>query len=241
VPRGGFAFSAGIQYAGLGGDVQDFRIAPEVRGFFPLSHDRKWILAVRVGTGFLFPRNYGSTLGYTGSGVPPGSDRATWVRDIQISYFRGFFAGGPNSNRGYALRGIGPHGEVPFYLPELQGPSVCATDPASDPGLCILPIGGLTLWEASVELRFPIVDPLGGVAFCDAADVAPSKVTFRFDRPHLSCGLGARYGTPIGPLRFDIGYRIPGLQTLGDDSGEGVPPTFFGIPVALALSIGDAF
>lgn len=244
VPRGGFAFSSGLQFAGLGGDVKDLRIAPEVRGFLPLTRNKKWILAARVGAGVLFPQNYGSTLDYVDGGPPAGSDRATWVRDVQISFFRGFFAGGPNSNRGYALRGIGPHGVVPFYIPDLQGPNVpevCATNPTSDSGRCILPIGGQTLWEFSLELRYPISDPLSGVAFCDTADVAPGKMTFRFDRPHLSCGLGARYGTPIGPLRFDVGYRIPGLQTLNDDSGEGLPPNFFGLPLALALSIGEAF
>lgn len=240
-PTGGFAFSSSLQFAGgpFAGDVTDIRFAPDVRGYFPLG--KRLILAARFGTGFLFPQNYGSTLGFPNGLAPPGADRATWVRDTQISFFRGFFAGGPASNRGYAPRGIGPHGVVPFFIPDANIPAICDSDPEEDPGTCRLPIGGKTLWEASLELRFPVFDPLGGVVFCDAADVAPGEVTFRFDRPHLSCGVGARYGTPVGPLRFDVGYRIPGLQTLGDDSGEGIPPTFFGVPIALALSIGEAF
>lgn len=241
-PHSGFTFSTGLQFSGLGGDVADVRISPEVRGYFPLA--KKWTLAARLGTGFLFPGNWGATLEDGGSLPPAGTDRATWVRDTQISLFRSFFAGGPNSNRGYGLRGIGPHGVIPFFVPGIQGPdaaSNCETDPNDDPETCLLPLGGRTLWEASLELRFPIVDPLSGALFCDAADVAPQAVTFRFDRLHLSCGFGARYGTPVGPVRFDVGYRIPGMQTLGDDRGEGVPPDFFGVPLGLALSIGEAF
>jgi outer membrane protein insertion porin family/translocation and assembly module TamA len=67
-------------------------------------------------------------------------------------------------------------------------------------------------------------------------------VTFRFDRLHLSCGLGGRYETPVGPVRLDLGYRIPGMQVLGpDDSGEGIPPTLFGAPIAVHVGIGEAF
>ena len=35
-----------------------------------------------------------------------------------------------------------------------------------------------------------------------------------FDVPHLSVGLGLRYMTPVGALRLDIGYRVPGAQWL---------------------------
>lgn len=241
-PSKGFAVSAGIQYAGLGADVYDVRMRPEVRGYIPLGG--KMTLAARVGTGFLFPQNWGDSL-RSADGVPPADvSRARWVRDAQISLFRSFFAGGPNSNRGYAARGVGPHGVIPFFVPDLQSPgdaAQCESDPANNPAQCLLPLGGRTLWEANIELRFPIVGALHGATFCDASDAAPRVLQYRFDRPHLSCGLGARYSTPVGPVRFDVGYRIPGLQTLGDDTGEGVSPELFGVPVAIALSIGEAF
>jgi outer membrane protein assembly factor BamA len=63
----------------------------------------------------------------------------------------------------------------------------------------------------------------------------------RFDRLHLSCGPGLRLGTPVGPVRLDIGYRIPGLQTLGDATGEGIPTTTFGLPLAISIGVGEAF
>ena len=57
--------------------------------------------------------------------------------------------------------------------------------------------------------------PLSVATFCDASDVSPQENDFRFGHLHLSCGGGGRYDTPAGPIRLDIGYRIPGLQVLG--------------------------
>ncbi len=243
-PTRGLAASASVEFAGgpLGGQATDLRLEPEIRSYLPLW--AQWTLALRAGVGLLFPFDWGDTLNTKDGRPNPGVTRSAWVRDTQISLFRSFFAGGPNSNRGYGLRGIGPHGVIPFYVPALQAPDIaaeCESDPASNPETCLLPLGGRTRWELSAELRFPIVGALHGATFCDAADVAPQILQFRFDRLHLSCGLGARYSTPVGPVRFDIGYRIPGLQTLGSDAGEGVPTDVFGLPIALSLSIGEAF
>jgi outer membrane protein insertion porin family/translocation and assembly module TamA len=82
------------------------------------------------------------------------------------------------------------------------------------------------------------------------SDVAPSPSDIRLTHLHLSSGVGARYDTPVGPIRLDIGYRIQPLQVLGfrneDDVGrqdpvEGVPPKLFGVPIAIAFGIGEAY
>lgn len=242
-PTRGLAVSASVEYAGgpLGGQVTDVGFGPELRTYLPIA--KGWTVALRAATDLLFPQNWGQHVDESGAPAS-NSSRAEWVRDTQISLFRSLFAGGPNSNRGYAQRGIGPHGVIPFFVPALQGPETaanCENDPQGNPATCLLPLGGRTKWEATIELRYPIFDDLYGAVFCDAADVAPSALQYRFDRPHLSCGLGPRYATPIGPFRLDVGYRIPGLQTLGSDEGEGVPPTLFGVPVAVAFSVGEAF
>jgi outer membrane protein insertion porin family/translocation and assembly module TamA len=219
------------------------KVQPEGRFYIPIGDDLT--LAARASTGLLFPQNYGDTLEANARGEVPNASRRTWVRDVQIGFFRSFFSGGPSSNRGYPLRGIGPHGVVPFFSPQIQSSALSANCQSGLPGYddarCLLPLGGFTLWEASLELRFPIAGDFSGNTFCDTSDVAPKQVQYRFDRPHLSCGVGARYDTPIGPVRLDIGYRIPGVQTLGDDSGEGDPPTIFGAPIAIAIAIGEAF
>jgi outer membrane protein insertion porin family/translocation and assembly module TamA len=236
-PHKGFYFSADVQVAGVGGDVRDFKVQPEARAYLPLA--RRVTLAVRTTTGLLFPQNYEQP--------EPQPDRVEWVRNLQILLFRGFFSGGANSNRGYASRGIGPHGPIPFFFdPGVASDQIqmgCAPDAMQElDDRCKLPLGGLTLWEASLELRYPIMGPVTGNLFCDTSDVAPGQVEYRFDRPHLSCGPGLRYETPVGPLRADVGYRIPGMQVLsGDADDEGEQPTIFGVPIAVAIGIGEAF
>lgn len=205
-------------------------------------------VALRSTVGFLFPFNYGNATQAVAQGVSPSHvDRAEYVRDLQIIFLRGFFSGGPSSNRGYALRAVGPHGIVPFYQPGESTQSIesgCVPGSADyEAARCSVPIGGLTLWEASIELRFPVVDPLGGVLFCDASDVSAEQATFRFGYPHLSCGGGLRYDIPIGPVRLDVGYRIPGAQypSDADPQLEGDPGDFFGAPIAVSVGLGEAF
>jgi outer membrane protein insertion porin family/translocation and assembly module TamA len=119
-----------------------------------------------------------------------------------------------------------------------------------NPSECSIPIGGFTLWEWSDEFRIHLKGPLSAAAFCDMGDVSPQENSIRLSHLHLSCGLGARYDTPVGPIRLDVGYRIQPAQILGyasqaaynsQHSEEGVQPTLFGVPIALAFGIGEAY
>jgi outer membrane protein insertion porin family/translocation and assembly module TamA len=76
--------------------------------------------------------------------------------------------------------------------------------------------------------------------FGDSSDVAPNQLEFRWNHPHLSVGFGLRYDTPIGPVRFDLGWRVPGLQAPAT-SDEGQPATIWGLPVAASFGIGEVF
>jgi outer membrane protein assembly factor BamA len=230
-PRQGLYVSAQPQLAGPLGDARDLRLEQELRAYVPLS--TRATLALRANVGTLFPFNYGEP--------DPDAPRRQRVRDAQLAYFRGFFSGGVNSNRGYPARGVGPHAVIEFFYP---GGSVIAGECTADSTdeRCKLPVGGLSLWELSTELRLDLSGPLSLTLFCDSSDVSPSLLDFRFDRPHLSCGPGLRYDTPLGPLRADLGVRLPGLQVLAErDGAEGNPPTLLGLPIAVALGIGEAF
>lgn len=227
-PKQGVLLSNSVQVALpiLSGTVTDLRLRPEVRFYMTKA---RLTLALRGTTGLLFPRGYG--------GRPA---RELSLDEQQILLFRGFFSGGPFSNRGYAFQGVGDH--APQRLS--TDPRVrCGTDLASevtDPR-CLRPIGGLTLWEMSVELRFPLAffAPLGAVLFLDASDVRAGRLEYAFDKPHLAPGLGLRYPTPIGPIRLDLGLRV--LELLGKEEPEGVPPQIFGAPMTVHLAVGQAF
>ena len=172
----------------------------------------------------------------------PSADR---TKDYQLTFFRGFFSGGPNQNRGYPVRGIGPYDIVPFLTPEIEAGKVnaeCASGSGAILDRCRTPTGGFTLWEGSAEVRYAIAGPLSIATFCDASDVSPQTNDFRFNHLHLSCGAGGRYDTPAGPIRLDIGYRLPGLQVLGGlTRDERAPDTLLGIPIAVHIGIGEAY
>lgn len=237
-PHRGVYFGNELQVAGgiLQGDATDIRVQPEVRGYIPIKRDLT--IALRASVGFLFPSNY-SALSQQNF-ANPGVSRAEGLsRDYQLLFFRGFFGGGPTSNRGYPLRGIGPHDRIPYLSPAGQANAAGGCDPNNEQ--CFLPTGGLSLWEASAEVRWNVAGPFSLAFFCDSGDVSPFSVSIRPDRPHLSCGLGQRYDTPVGAIRLDIGYRIPGLQYPKGAPFEVEPPELFGLPLALAFGIGEAF
>ncbi len=96
---------------------------------------------------------------------------------------RRFFAGGGGSVRGYAYQAVGPR------FPDNT------------------PMGGLSLVEASVELRQAIRGPLGAVVFVDAGSVG-SQPYPEFHSLSLGAGVGVRYNLGFAPLRVDVGVPL---------------------------------
>jgi outer membrane protein assembly factor BamA len=253
----GIYISNELQVAGgpFGGNAQDVKVQPEVRTYVPLG--KHVTFATRASVGFLFASNYGDVVENRLAEPLTDANRADRVRDIETVFFRGFYSGGSTSNRGFPIRGIAPHGVVPFLNPQTAAQQValsCDPSPANnfspDPATCSIPIGGFTLWEFSNEVRFTIAGPLHAATFCDMSDVSPHPGNVRLSHLHLSCGVGARYDTPVGPIRLDVGYRIQPAQVLGfssesaaarSDPTEGIQPTLFGVPIAVAFGIGEAY
>lgn len=107
-----------------------------------------------------------------------------------------FFLGGANSIRGYETDFTPPLGR---YCDEK------CDDNAKQQ---IVPQGGRSMINANLELRFPIIGSLGGVVFQDAGALHDSLVAYVHAKDIASAsGFGLRYQTPVGPLRFDAGWR----------------------------------
>ncbi len=237
-PSRGFYIANTLQLAGLGGDATDVKVQPEVRGYVPLG--KRVVLAARVSVGLLAPQDYGSVVRNPPRTFGPATESTT--KDYQVTFFRGFVSGGPTSNRGYPIRGVGPYDLVPFLTPDIALAQLDASCSGSATDRCRSPTGGFTLWEASTEARVLIVGPLSAAAFCDASDVSPQVADIRLTHLHLSCGAGGRYDTPVGPVRLDVGYRIPGAQVLGGLTPDEREPTLlFGAPIAVHIGIGEAY
>jgi outer membrane protein insertion porin family/translocation and assembly module TamA len=241
----------------VGGSVSDLKIEPELRGVAPLFPRRSHpdqragnlTIAGRLKFGFLIAPDYGDTLRTDqAAAIAEGEEaKAQTTRDQLRLLSRAFYSGGATSNRGYAQNAISPHGPVGFLVPT----SINCNDPqhTNDTG-CIRPLGGFTQWEASLELRYAALYPITIVLFADAADVSRDIGRLQFKYPHLSVGPGVRYESPVGPIRLDLGIRVPRAQAWGErelpaDNSHGPPPgqqpELFGLPAALQLAIGDAF
>jgi outer membrane translocation and assembly module TamA len=97
------------------------------------------------------------------------------------------------------------------------------------------PIGGNSMFAFSSELRAIVRGNLGGVLFLDGGNVWESGWTVKLDDLRYAAGTGIRYVTPVGPVRFDVGWQlnpIPGLLIDGEPQSRSWRMHF---------SIGQAF
>ena len=83
-------------------------------------------------------------------------------------------------------------------------------------------LGGLLEMVTNVEYRFPLVSVFSGALFVDGGNVWSRPTEWKLDQLippepgtvldenqlRWSAGGGVRLGSPVGPLRFDLGYRL---------------------------------
>ncbi|MBQ8651258.1 MAG: BamA/TamA family outer membrane protein [Alphaproteobacteria bacterium] len=93
-----------------------------------------------------------------------------------------FFAGGANSVRGYGYQKLGR-----------------ITDDKK-------PYGGESLFEFGIEPRIKITDTIGLVSFFEGGNVYDSKAPNPMKKMLFGYGVGVRYYTMFGPVRFDIAF-----------------------------------
>ncbi|HEX3701423.1 MAG TPA: autotransporter assembly complex family protein [Phenylobacterium sp.] len=113
-----------------------------------------------------------------------------------------FYAGGGGSVRGFAYQAVGPR--LPDNTPQ----------------------GGLSLGEASVELRHQLTQKWGLVGFVDAGLVGDRSLPAVKDLG-VGAGVGVRYNLGFGPIRLDVAAPVAGRRG--------------GAPFEIYVSIGQAF
>jgi len=92
-----------------------------------------------------------------------------------------YFSGGSNSVRGYTYESLGEPN------PDVKGKV----------------IGGKNLLNLSLEYQHPITDEWSAAAFVDAGNAFHDWGNYKLK---VGVGFGARYKSPIGPVRIDIGF-----------------------------------
>jgi outer membrane protein insertion porin family len=154
----------------------------------------RWILAASVRAGGIEPL---SGLDLDDPFIPPGLD----LPSEEIFVAERFFGGGRNSHRAFERDRLGIPGETLF--PDEDGD--------------LVPSGGNGLLLINVDLRFPLFGALGGTIFYDTGNVWADWRDLDASDLRDGVGLGLRYLSPLGPLRFEVGWpldRLPGDDTL---------------------------
>jgi outer membrane translocation and assembly module TamA len=72
----------------------------------------------------------------------------------------------------------------------------------------VRPDGGNALVLAGVELRRHLFRSFWMAAFAESGNVYPLVSEVRLDDLRYTAGLGLRYKSAVGPLRFDWGYKL---------------------------------
>ncbi len=138
-----------------------------------------------------------------------------------------FYAGGANSVRGYGENQLGPRILTvdPAKLIAAGCTNATIADGSCNPNgfginshgdivhvdpnsFTSLPTGGTSLIEGSIEYRFPVLmKNLQGAVFLDAGYVGAGVSAVTKGKAAITPGFGARYLSPVGPIRVDVGFR----------------------------------
>ena len=122
---------------------------------------------------------------------------------------------------------------VRSYEPDLAPP----LNPFRDACGCLhlVPTGGRSMANMNSELRFPLYGSLSGVVFNDLGVLSDKSIRAAVKEHKLvgAVGFGFRVNTVVGPIRFDIGWKLHRNQV-----SSGVRPER---PYAWFLALGNAF
>ncbi len=121
------------------------------------------------------------------------------------------FLGGANSIRGFRQSQVGPYETLCTRDEVTRGGGLFGlfgeSETATETTFYHLPTGGSLAAETSAELRYNWVYGIVLASFVDVGILAPNWQELGTDDLRYSGGVGLRYDTLIGPLRFDLSFR----------------------------------
>jgi outer membrane protein assembly factor BamA len=206
----------------------------EVARFFQLG--RRGTLGWRIHAGAVFPGLVNVTgVNSTQQFVPPDQR---------------FYAGGPNSVRGFSANELGPKVYVTDSI------TVTGTDTTFH-GVQTSPTGGNALFVGNLELRVPapiLSERVQLAGFVDAGQVyIRQRDVLSLKAMRVTPGVGFRIVTPLGPVRVDVAYNsyapesgvlwyshLGNLTRLRDTFQQPRPATFLR-RLLVQFAIGQAF
>lgn len=93
-------------------------------------------------------------------------------------------------------------------------------------GLTDVQTGGTFFLAASAEVRAKITEKIGVVGFVDAGQVSVGGFNDASSDWHAGAGLGLRYDTGFGPIRFDVAAPVGGTTSEGVQIYVGIGQSF---------------
>lgn len=192
-PRDGYYLGLSVQKGGgpFFGKFNYVRLLPDVRYYRPLDADKRLIVAAKVRLGTLNPAGNG-----------------------QSSIVTRFFSGGATAMRGFNGQRLSPMAalqrQVDEPIEDGQPNPVLSQNEQWD----TVPVGGNSLVETSLEVRYQFTESIMAAAFYDSglvgiADFASAGRPKLLGPDHYhALGLGLRYLTVVGPVRLDIARRL---------------------------------
>jgi outer membrane protein insertion porin family len=213
LPTRGSLHRANAEVALPGSDLEYYRLSYEYERYQPLT---RWMV-LKIGVNLGYGDSYGATRDklcreHNLNGVVIlGADSS-----CGLPFFKGFYAGGPGSIRGFEANSVGP-----FYTA-----TDIETRPTTDWGNNAQYLGGSVKTTGTFEFFFPRLLSGPGTrlsAFVDYGNVYGSTHNIELRDFRISTGLSLAWQSPLGPI--SISYAIP-IQAERYDQVERLQFTF---------------
>jgi outer membrane protein insertion porin family len=133
--------------------------------------------------------------------------------DLSLPQSERFYAGGDTTNRGFAIDQLGVR-----HIPPQPEDTIDVNG---------FPLGGNAVVLFNAELRVATWRSIEAHTFLDTGNVFQNASSVDLSQFRSSVGFGALYKSPIGPLRFDLGFKLH--PQLGES------------PTAFFITFGQAF